>query len=128
MLCYVFGMSNFADDQLVLITGASGFIGSHLTRAILAVSPRIRIRLLARPSSNLTLFDGRPNIEIVRVNSWDDTAPLRNAFHGVNYAFNTAGAVVDWAKWEDFAEANITMVRRLVEAAIAEHQHPDSGM
>lgn len=62
------------------------------------------------------------------MSSWDDTNRLRDAFCGVGYAFNTAGAVVDWATWENFAEANITMVQRLVEAAVAEHQRPDSRL
>ena len=121
-------MSDFIEDQLVLITGASGFIGSHLTRTILASFPRVRVRLLARPSSDLTAFEGQQDVEIVRMSSWDDTNRLRDAFRGVDYAFNTAGAVVDWATWENFAEANITMVQRLVEAAAAEHQRPNSRL
>jgi nucleoside-diphosphate-sugar epimerase len=119
-------MSEFIEDQLVLITGTSGFIGSHLTRTILASFPGVRVRLLARPSSDLTTFEG--NVEIVRVSSWDDTNRLRDAFRGVDYAFNTAGAAVDWARWENFAEANITMVQRLVEAAVAEHQRSNSRL
>ncbi|MFI5396270.1 MAG: NAD-dependent epimerase/dehydratase family protein [Candidatus Binatia bacterium] len=121
-------MSHFSEDQLILITGASGFIGSHLTQRLLASSPPVRIRLLARPSSNLTAFEGRGNVHIVRANRWDDADLLREAFRGVDYAFNTAGAVVDWAKWEDFEDANITMVRRLVEAAVVERQLPDSAL
>jgi nucleoside-diphosphate-sugar epimerase len=121
-------MGPFTENQLILITGASGFIGSHLTHALLASSPPVRIRLLARPSSNLTAFEGYSNVEVVRVGRWDDAEQLRDAFRAVDYAINTAGAVVDWAKWEDFEDANVTLVRRLVEAAIAEHQRPDSRM
>jgi len=121
-------MSPFTENQLILITGASGFIGSHLTHTILASSRPVRIRLLARPSSNLTAFEGQPNVEAVRVSRWDDVDRLRDAFRQVDYAFNTAGAVVDWGKWEDFENANITMARRLVEAAVAEYQRPDSRM
>ena len=50
-------MSPFTENQLIVITGASGFIGSHLTHTILALSPTVRVRLLARPSSDLTAFD-----------------------------------------------------------------------
>ena len=121
-------MSPFTESQLILITGASGFIGSHLTHTILALSPPVRIRLLARPSSNLTAFEGQPNVEAVRVSRWDDVDRLRDAFRQVDYVFNTAGAVSDWGKWEDFENANITMARRLVEAAVAEYQRPDSRM
>jgi nucleoside-diphosphate-sugar epimerase len=121
-------VSLFSENQLILITGASGFIGSRLTQTLLASSPPVRIRLLARPSSNLTAFEGRRNVDIVRASRWDDADVLRDAFRDVDYAFNTAGAVVDWARWEDFEDANITMVRRLVEAAVAERGRPDSTL
>jgi nucleoside-diphosphate-sugar epimerase len=121
-------MKALPPNQTVLITGASGFIGSHLTHTIVAGSPDVRIRLLARASSNLTAFESLPNIDVVRVSSWHDVATVREAFHGIDYAFNTAGAVVDWGKYEDFADANITMVQCLVEAAVAEQQRPDSHL
>jgi nucleoside-diphosphate-sugar epimerase len=121
-------MSPFTENQLVMITGASGFIGSHLTHTILASYPTVRVRLLARPSSNLTAFEGQPNVEAVRISRWDDTDRLQDAFRQVDYVFNTAGAVTDWGKWEDFEEANVTMAKRLVQAAVAEHQRPDSRM
>jgi nucleoside-diphosphate-sugar epimerase len=121
-------MSAFTENQLIVITGASGFIGSHLTHTILASYPAVRVRLLARPSSNLTAFAGLPNVEDVRISRWDDTQRLQDAFRQVDYVFNTAGAVTDWGKWEDFEEANITMAKRLVEAAVAEQQRPDSRM
>ncbi|MGD0946743.1 MAG: NAD-dependent epimerase/dehydratase family protein [Candidatus Binatia bacterium] len=121
-------MSPFTENRLIVITGASGFIGFHLTHTILASYPTVRVRLLSRPSSDLTAFVGRPNVEDVRISRWDDTDRLRDAFRQVDYAFNTAGAVVDWGKWEDFEDANITMAKRLVEAAVAEYQRPDSRM
>jgi nucleoside-diphosphate-sugar epimerase len=62
------------------------------------------------------------------VSSWNDATRLQDAFRGVDYVFNTAGAVVDWATWESFAEANITMVQRLVRAAVAEHRRPNSRL
>jgi nucleoside-diphosphate-sugar epimerase len=121
-------MGAFTEDQLILITGASGFIGSHLTHTLLASSPPVRLRLLARPSSNLRAFEGHPNVQIVRVERWDSAERLRQAFREVDYVFHTAAACVDWAKLEDFEEANVTMAKRLVEAAIAERRRPDSRM
>ncbi len=121
-------MNPFRENQRILITGASGFIGSHLAHTLLASSPPVRLRLLARPSSNLRAFEAHPNAQIVRVERWDDADRLRQAFREVDYVFHTAAACVDWAKWEDFKEANVTMVKRLVEAAIAERQCPDSRM
>jgi len=88
-------MSPLTEDQLIVITGASGLIGCHLTHTILASYPTVRIRLLARPSSDLTAFTGRPNVEAVRISRWDDTEQLQDAFRQVDYVFNTAGAVVE---------------------------------
>ena len=55
-------MSPFTENRLIVITGASGFIGSHLTHTILALSPTVRVRLLPRASSDLTAFAGRPKV------------------------------------------------------------------
>jgi nucleoside-diphosphate-sugar epimerase len=121
-------MGPFTENQLILITGASGFIGSHLAHTLLASSPPVRLRLLARPSSDLRAFEGYANVQIVQVERWDDVERLRQAFREVDYVFHTAAACVDWAKWEDFNEANVTMAKRLVEAAIAERRRPDSRM
>jgi nucleoside-diphosphate-sugar epimerase len=118
----------FTENQLILITGASGFIGSHLAHTLLASSPPVRLRLLARPFSDLRAFEGYANIQIVRVERWDDAEQLRQAFREVDYVFHTAAACSDWAKWGDFEEANVTMAKRLVEAAIAERRRQDSGM
>jgi nucleoside-diphosphate-sugar epimerase len=57
-------MGAFTEDQLILITGASGFIGSHLTHTLLASSPPVRLHLLARPSSDLRQY------EVVSVKRW----------------------------------------------------------
>jgi nucleoside-diphosphate-sugar epimerase len=121
-------MPPLAANQLILITGASGFIGSHLAEQLLASSQPVRLRLLARPSSDLRAFEGRANVQVVRVERWEDAELLRQAFREVDYVFHTAAACVDWAKREDFEEANVTMVKRLVDAAIAEHRCPDSRM
>ena len=121
-------MGAFTENQLILITGASGFIGSHLTHTLLASFPPVRLRLLARPSSDLRAFEGHPKVQSVRVERWDSAERLRQAFREVDYVFHTAAACVDWAKLEDFEEANVTMAKRLVEAAIAERRGPDSRM
>jgi len=47
-----------AKDKLVLVTGANGFIGSHLTEALLERG--YRVRCLVRRSSDLTFIQDLP--------------------------------------------------------------------
>ncbi len=65
----------------VLITGATGFIGSHLTRRLVAQGARVTV--LARPTSNLHVLDGvmeRVEIHHADVSQRD---ALRRAFEAI---------------------------------------------
>ncbi|HXV61634.1 MAG TPA: NAD-dependent epimerase/dehydratase family protein [Vicinamibacteria bacterium] len=101
----------------VLVTGASGFTGSHLAR-ILAASGH-RVRALVRPASRLDLLDG---VEVERfVGDLTDCDDLRRAVSGVERVFHLA-AVYREAKLSDrtYREVNVEGTRRLAEAALAE--------
>ncbi|MDO9027154.1 MAG: NAD-dependent epimerase/dehydratase family protein [bacterium] len=74
---------------LALLTGATGFIGSHLTEALL--NRGFRVRALVRPASDLRWLKGL-GIEFVS-GSLQDNSFLEQAVSGAGYIFHLAGAV-----------------------------------
>ncbi len=74
---------------LALITGATGFIGSHLAESLLKQG--FRVRALVRPTSDLRWIKGL-DIEFVS-GSLQDNSFLEQAVSGVDYIFHLAGAV-----------------------------------
>ncbi|MEO1037426.1 MAG: NAD-dependent epimerase/dehydratase family protein [Pseudomonadota bacterium] len=73
-------------DAQVLVTGATGFIGSELVRQLSATGARVRA--IARPSSDRTELD-RLGVEVVVGNVYDP-AVVDKALLGVNYIFHVA--------------------------------------
>ena len=70
-----------------LVTGASGFIGSHLVEALLARGARVRV--LLRKSSSREWLSGL-QIESV-IGDLFSPAPLREAVRDVDYIYHSAG-------------------------------------
>ncbi|HOM05842.1 MAG TPA: NAD-dependent epimerase/dehydratase family protein, partial [Candidatus Kapabacteria bacterium] len=71
----------------VLVTGATGFIGSHVADKLLQKG--YRVRCIARKSSNLRWLEGK-DFEIVEA-SLDNQDSLVKAVDGVDYIYHVAG-------------------------------------
>ncbi|HJS72733.1 MAG TPA: NAD-dependent epimerase/dehydratase family protein [Vicinamibacteria bacterium] len=102
----------------MLVTGASGFTGSHLARML--VEAGNEVRALARPTSSLEALEG---VEVERFEGdLSDEPRLRRAVDGVERVFHIA-AVYREAKLPDsyYHEVNVLGTRRLAEAALAEN-------
>ena len=101
--------------KLALVTGATGFIGAHVLRAVLGVGAEARA--LARPSSDRANLDGLP-IEIVE---GDLTNPdsIDRALHGVDTLFHVA-ARYDLARAarRDAFRANVLGTEQVMRAAL----------
>ncbi|WP_194905956.1 type I polyketide synthase [Catenulispora rubra] len=97
----------------VLVAGASGFIGGHLTRRL--VDRGRQVRVLVRADSDRSAFDSLP--VQVEVGSLANVESLRRATAGVRQVFNCTGMSADWGPWQQFQQTNVEGVRNLMEAA-----------
>jgi nucleoside-diphosphate-sugar epimerase len=96
---------------LALVTGANGFVGSHLVRHLLARGHSVRA--LVRKSSNLELLDGvAPEFAYGDVT---DESGLDDAVAGVDVVFHVAGVI---AALDDagFDRVNLGGTQRMLEA------------
>lgn len=98
--------------RTVALTGATGFIGSHLVRHLVDAGDRVRI--LARRLPLHPIYGSRA-IEVV-FGALEEPASLRALLDGADAVVHCAGLVKAPSR-AAFFEANAAGVRRLVEAA-----------
>ncbi len=97
-----------------LVTGAAGFLGSHVTRQLVARGDRVRV--LMRPaSSNRAISD--LSLEYV-TGDLRDPASLERAMKGVERVFHVAADYRLWArKPQDIYDSNVGGTKNLLLAA-----------
>jgi dihydroflavonol-4-reductase len=97
-----------------LVTGATGFLGSHVARQLAARGERVRV--LVRPTSDTRAIDG---LEAERfIGDLRDTSSLDRALAGVTRVFHVAADYRLWARNpHEIYESNVTGTRNLLEAA-----------
>jgi nucleoside-diphosphate-sugar epimerase len=96
-----------------LVTGASGFIGSHLVEQLLKRG--YAVRCLLRKSSSTAWLKDLP-VEIVYGDVFDVPA-LENAVRAMDYVYHSAG-LTKAKKKEEYFRANAEGTRLLLEATI----------
>ncbi|MCP4714003.1 MAG: NAD-dependent epimerase/dehydratase family protein [Deltaproteobacteria bacterium] len=99
----------------VLVTGATGFLGSSLARALADAGHRVRA--LVRTPAKAVVLEGC-NCELV-AGDLLDAASLARAVAGQEVVYNCAGMVVEWGRREDFVRVNVDGTRSLLDAALA---------
>jgi nucleoside-diphosphate-sugar epimerase len=97
-----------------LVTGANGFIGSHMADELIEAG--WSVRCLLRPKSDARWLDE----ERADVRRCDVTNPeeLRDSLSGIDVVFHVAG-VTKALKDEDYFKGNVGYTRDLVEASLA---------
>jgi dihydroflavonol-4-reductase len=98
----------------VFVTGATGFVGSHVAQAL--ADAGAELRLLVRPTSR------RDNIENLRaeiaIGDLRDGALLRSAIYGCEYVFHIAADYRLWTRNpEEMYAANVAGTESLIRAA-----------
>lgn len=99
----------------VAVTGANGFLGSHIVRQLCRSGHRVVA--LVRPGASLE-FLKYTRARVVSVDYQDEGALIR-ALDSVDVLVHNAALASDWAPRAAFVEANVETVARVVRAAHA---------
>src|SRR4051812_15465399 len=97
-----------------LITGATGFVGSHLAEACAARG--VAVRTIARAASDTTLLD-KLGATVIR-GDLADTAVVRQALEGADAVVHCAARVGDWGPVEEYRAVNVDALRGLLDACV----------
>lgn len=111
-----------------LVTGAAGFVGSHLCEALLAAGHAVRgvdsftpYYERALKERNLSVVRGHPDFSLVTVDLSSD--PVEPLLEGVDTVFHLAGQPGVRQSWgpefEDYVRHNVLATQRLLEAVRA---------
>lgn len=100
--------------MVTLVTGATGFVGSHVARLLVARGERVRV--LLRPTSSTSAIEGLP-VERV-VGDLRDPRSLGRALEGVERVYHVAADYRLWARNpQEIYESNVQGTHNLLEAA-----------
>jgi nucleoside-diphosphate-sugar epimerase len=99
---------------LTLVTGGTGFLGRHLVVALSRKGQPVRV--LARPSSDVTGLASLPGVEVVR-GDLTARADLQRALQGIGRVFNVAAETRDGQPRQAYRAVNADAVETLLELA-----------
>jgi nucleoside-diphosphate-sugar epimerase len=99
----------------VLVTGASGFLGSHLVEVLLARGEQPRV--LVRPDDDGSALDSR-KVD-VRRGDVVDRAAVRAAMRGVDRVVHCAALTGPWGPEAEYERTNVRGLETMVRGALA---------
>jgi nucleoside-diphosphate-sugar epimerase len=103
----------------VLVTGATGFVGSHIAEAF--VRHGETVRALARPGAD-TAFLEKAGITTVR-GDLSEPESLKAAVEGVDVVVHAAAKVGDWGPVDEYRKVNVEGTRALFDAVLGKPLH-----
>ncbi len=98
----------------VMITGATGFIGSHIARAF--CESQVSVGCLVREGSSLVNLEGLP-VEI-KTGDIKNIEDLTKAFAGYDWVIHNAAKVSDWGNYDEFYQTNVTGTINVLTACV----------
>jgi dihydroflavonol-4-reductase len=98
------------NKTISVVTGASGFVGSHLVDLLLAKGHHVKC--LIRKTSNLRWLKDKP-VEIIDCGLYDKEA-LKKELKDIDYLFHVAG-IVKAKDWEGYYKGNVETTKNLLE-------------
>jgi len=99
-------------QPISIVTGANGFIGSHLIPFLL--SKKHIVKCIVRKTSDLKWVQDL-DVEFITC-GLNDIEPLVQAFEGANYIFHLAGSTRA-KKYEGYVYGNITLTENVLKAS-----------
>lgn len=113
------------DSGAILVTGATGFIGTRLVQALTDHGQRVRAlsrRTQVSPPPGFDWIDGeplmRPNVEIV-LGDVTDRDSLARAMKGCTRVFHLAGYAKNWARDpQTYFDVNVQGTRNVLDLAV----------
>jgi nucleoside-diphosphate-sugar epimerase len=103
----------------VLVTGATGFVGSHVAESL--VRKGNRLRALARPSADTSFLESL-GAEVVR-GDLSEPGSLPAALAGVDVVVHCAAKVGDWGHVDEYRKVNVEGLRALLDASLLQPLH-----
>ena len=98
-----------------LVTGATGFLGSHIAERLLRRGDSVRA--LVRTTSDTSFLESL-GVELVR-GDITDAPSLSPALAGIDVVYHAAAMASDWGPWEGFRTVTINGTRNMLKAAVA---------
>ncbi|MGB0885279.1 MAG: NAD-dependent epimerase/dehydratase family protein [Chitinophagales bacterium] len=104
----------------IVITGANGFIGSHLAEYMAAKG--FEVHCIVRSTSNLQWLENK-GFHFHKI-GLENVADLTKAFEASKYIFHLAGTVAA-LKYETYIHGNVTLTKNVLDAAAALEIKPE---
>jgi nucleoside-diphosphate-sugar epimerase len=102
---------NLANDDIIFLTGASGFIGSHLAEYFSLQGYQVVCGIRKNASDFLKSLP----VKLITADI-TDLESLIQATKGASVVIHSAGKVTDWGSWQDFYDSNVTGTRNVLTA------------
>lgn len=102
------------DNDVILVTGATGLVGSHFAEQ--ARQRGLKVRALCRAGAAIELLN-EWGVEIVE-GDLGNTESLKKACDGATVIVHCAAKVGDWGPTEDYRRINVDGTRALLDAAL----------
>jgi len=98
---------------MVLLTGATGFVGQHLCDNLLQQG--YALKALLRPDSKIDALKSYPKVQQVLANPFNIES-MKEAFDKVEFIIHCAG-VLKGLKYEDYYQGNVLYTANLIQTA-----------